>query len=574
MGDHRVACWRRAGRPRSSPSRISWVSRLAAVRASSRVAASVTPEPSRSEGSATALLGEGLDLGGGAVDQHGADVERPEHGDVHQDVAEVLVGDDRAVHGHHERLLAELRDVPEDAPEVGRSHARNVSRVGEAATSGSSAGRSDILRAPPAHDPETRCPTSGSSPPATSGRTPSIACASGAGSRSPRPGPAAAEGARPREGPLGDPGLVTTLRDPSTKRSSRPARPRGSSVVSQIAVGVDNIDRAAANRHRIPYTHTPDVLTDATAEYAFFMMGAVARKLYPAEVQVRAREWTTWHPYLPWLGDEVTGRTLAVVGMGRIGQSMAQGGRLRHGRALPQRRRSAPSRLRRPRAAGDGPAAPRGARRRGAQTIEVVLPRGRAAAGRLRLPPRAPDDAGTAAEPTFHLIDEARLRLMKPTAYLVNTARGPVVDEQALARALREGWIAGAALDVFETEPLPDDSPLRDEALAPEAAPLPARGLGGARHPAFRPTPTSAWPAAACRARSTCSRAATAATRSRCRSSSTKRPSDSIACPASGEPTDDRPRRLPLPGHVASSAAAGWASSTRPRTRSSAGTSR
>jgi glyoxylate reductase len=72
---------------------------------------------------------------------------------------------------------------------------------------------------------------------------------------------------------------------------------------------------------------------------------------------------------------------------------------------------------------------------------------------------------GAGGEPTWHLIDEERLRLMKPTAYLVNTARGPVVDEQALAKALREGWIAGAALDVFEKEPLPDDSPLRDESL-------------------------------------------------------------------------------------------------------------
>jgi len=75
---------------------------------------------------------------------------------------------------------------------------------------------------------------------------------------------------------------------------------------------------------------------------------------------------------------------------------------------------------------------------------------------------------GGAATPTFHLIDEARLRLMKPTAYLVNTARGAVVDEAALAKALREGWIAGAALDVFEKEPLPRDSPLRDEALLPK----------------------------------------------------------------------------------------------------------
>jgi len=262
--------------------------------------------------------------------------------------------------------------------------------------------------------------------------------------------------------------LITTLRDPIDEEILAAGAASGLRVVAQIAVGVDNIDRAAANRHRIPFTHTPDVLTDATAEYAFFMMGAVARKLYPAEVQVRAREWTTWHPYLPWLGDEVTGRTLAVIGTGRIGQSMVEKAvgfdmdvlchatsrsaalsafvtaiqrvmDLRHREGLSGRK----------------------------QTIEVVSLEDalrRADFVSLHVPLTMP---GTAAAPTFHLIDEARLRTMKPTAYLVNTARGPVVDERALARALREGWIAGAALDVFEKEPLPDDSPLRDEALVP-----------------------------------------------------------------------------------------------------------
>ncbi|HSD65060.1 MAG TPA: D-glycerate dehydrogenase [Vicinamibacteria bacterium] len=262
--------------------------------------------------------------------------------------------------------------------------------------------------------------------------------------------------------------LLTTLRDRIDESVLAAGAASGLRVVSQMAVGVDNIDRAAANRHRIPFTHTPDVLTDATAEYAFFMLGAVARKLYPAEVQVRARAWTTWHPYLPWLGDEVTGRALAVIGAGRIGQSMVQKAvgfdmdvlchspsrpaalgafvtavqrvmDLRHREGLSGRR----------------------------QTIEVVSLEDalrRADFVSLHVPLTKP---GAAAEPTFHLIDEARLRLMKPTAYLVNTARGPVVDEAALARALREGWIAGAALDVFEKEPLPDDSPLRDEALVP-----------------------------------------------------------------------------------------------------------
>jgi lactate dehydrogenase-like 2-hydroxyacid dehydrogenase len=262
--------------------------------------------------------------------------------------------------------------------------------------------------------------------------------------------------------------LLTTLRDPIDEEVLAAGAASGLRVVAQMAVGVDNIDRAAANRHRIPFTHTPDVLTDATAEYAFFMMGAVARKLYPAELQVRGREWTTWHPYLPWLGDEVTGRTLAVIGTGRIGQSMVQKAVgfdmdvLCHSpsrspalgafvtavrRVMDLRHREGLSRRR--------------------QTIAIVSLEDalrRADFVSLHVPLTMP---GAAPEPTFHLIDEERLRLMKPTAYLVNTARGAVVDESALARALLEGWISGAALDVFEREPLPDDSPLRDEALLP-----------------------------------------------------------------------------------------------------------
>ena len=267
--------------------------RLAAVRASFRVAASVTPEPSRSRGRDPRCVGEGLDLVRRPVDEHGADAERPQHRHVHQDVDEVLVGDGGAVHRDHERLLPELGDVLEHAPEVGRSHAGNV-----------------ILGAPPwksmttPHGHHSEPSPSGSTSPATSGG-------------GPRPPPRARAG-RSRSTTRVQPppkALVlekVALRDRrpphdaagprSTRRSSRPERPPGSRVVSQIAVGVDNIDRAAANRHRIPFTHTPDVLTDATAEYAFFMLGAVARRLYPAELQVRAREWTTWHPYLPWLG--------------------------------------------------------------------------------------------------------------------------------------------------------------------------------------------------------------------------------------------------------------------------------
>ncbi len=259
--------------------------------------------------------------------------------------------------------------------------------------------------------------------------------------------------------------LITTLRDPIDEEVFAAGAAARLAVVAQLAVGFDNIDRAAANRHRIPFTHTPDVLTEATAEFAFFLIGSVARKLYPGEERVRRGEWSGWHPYLPWLGDEVAGRTLAVVGLGRIGRSVVKKAvgfdmdvlcaDVRHDQQafVASVRRVMELRHR------EGLCAR-------AQTIEQVSlaeALRRADFVSLHVPLVRP---GAEGEPTRHLIDAERLRSMKPTAYLVNTSRGPVVDEQALARALREGWIAGAALDVFETEPLPAESPLRDEALA------------------------------------------------------------------------------------------------------------
>src|SRR5262252_8969796 len=118
-------------------------------------------------------------------------------------------------------------------------------------------------------------------------------------------------------------GLITTLRDPIDAEVFDAGK--GTlKVVAQIAVGFDNIDRAAANRYKIPFTHTPDVLTEATAEFAFFMLGAVSRKTYPSEAIVRERRWAFWHPYIPILGDEVTGKTVGVVGTGRIGKAFAK----------------------------------------------------------------------------------------------------------------------------------------------------------------------------------------------------------------------------------------------------------
>jgi glyoxylate reductase len=259
--------------------------------------------------------------------------------------------------------------------------------------------------------------------------------------------------------------LITTLRDKIDDSVFAAGKAARLKVVAQMAVGFDNIDRAAANRHKIPFANTADVLTDATAEFAFLIMACAARKTWPSEQMVREQTWSTWHPWHPWLGDEVTGKTVAVIGTGRIGKSLIKKAvgfdmdvvcydpafedlkfvdsmrrvmKVRHEEGLVKR----------------------------LQTIAYVpfeQALARADFVSLHVNLTRPGESDT---PTFHLMDERRLRVMKPTAYLVNTSRGPVVDEAALAKALLEGWIAGAALDVFEKEPLPADSPLRDARLA------------------------------------------------------------------------------------------------------------
>src|SRR3989475_2056368 len=116
-------------------------------------------------------------------------------------------------------------------------------------------------------------------------------------------------------------GLITTLRDPIDAEIFEAGK--GTlKVVAQIAVGVDNINRADANKCKIPFTNTADVLTEATAEFAFLMLGMLARKMWQSERLVRDQKWPSWHPFLPFLGDEVTGKTIAIIGTGRIGLAM------------------------------------------------------------------------------------------------------------------------------------------------------------------------------------------------------------------------------------------------------------
>ncbi|PYX18147.1 MAG: D-glycerate dehydrogenase [Acidobacteria bacterium] len=258
-------------------------------------------------------------------------------------------------------------------------------------------------------------------------------------------------------------GLITTLRDPIDAEVFEAGK-GNLKVVAQIAVGFDNINRADANRYKIPFTHTADVLTEATAEFAFFMLGALARKMWTAEHLLRENKWDYWHPYLPFLGDEVTGKTIAIIGTGRIGLAMIK------------------------KCAGFDmnilcydPAYQNHVFVKAIQEIKDLLQARGIAKEKTWIKYTTVDDAlrqadfvsvhvpllreGESDTPTYHLFNERTLRMMKPTAFLVNTSRGPVVDEAALARALRENWIAGAALDVYEKEPLPADSPLRDPAI-------------------------------------------------------------------------------------------------------------
>ena len=255
-------------------------------------------------------------------------------------------------------------------------------------------------------------------------------------------------------------GLITTLRDPIEAEIFEAGK--GTlKVVAQYAVGFDNINRVDANRYRIPFTNTADVLTEATAEFAFFALADLARKLWSAEHLVRQNNWGYWHPYLPFLGDEVTGKTMGILGTGRIGQAMIKKcigfdmNILCYEAMGPNEKLIADVQQQMDLRLKSGMQRERTSIRY--VSIDEALSQSDFISIHVPLLREGESDS-----PTYHLINERTLRTMKPTAYLVNTSRGPVVDEKALARALREKWIAGAALDVYENEPLPPDSPLRD----------------------------------------------------------------------------------------------------------------
>jgi glyoxylate reductase len=194
-------------------------------------------------------------------------------------------------------------------------------------------------------------------------------------------------------------------------------------AIANMAVGTDNIDVEAAAARGIPVGNTPDVLTDATADLAFALLLALARRIVPGAELVRSGAWRTWEPAGD-LGADLAGAVLGIVGWGRIGQAVAR------------------------RAEGFGLEVVHSSRSSGVP-LDELLERADFVSLHTPLTPE-----------TRHLIDARALARMKRSALLVNTARGGVVDQDALREALMAGTIAGAALDVTEPEPLPADHPL------------------------------------------------------------------------------------------------------------------
>ena len=221
----------------------------------------------------------------------------------------------------------------------------------------------------------------------------------------------------------------------------------GLKVVSNVAVGFNNIDVAAATKRGVVVTNTPDVLTETTADFAWTLLMATARRVVEADRYVRDGKFTQWE-YMVLLGGDVYGKTLGIIGFGRIGRAMARRALGFNMRVLYQD------------AVAADPATERELRATRTDTATLLRDSDFVSIHT----PLLPD--------TRHLINAQSLRTMKKTAYLVNASRGPVVDEGALVQALTEGWIAGAGLDVFEEEPKvhPGLLGLSNAVLAPHIA--------------------------------------------------------------------------------------------------------
>ena len=226
--------------------------------------------------------------------------------------------------------------------------------------------------------------------------------------------------------------LVCMLTDPIDREVIDSAK--NLKVISQMAVGYDNIDVAYASSKEIPVGHTPDVLSNTTADYAWALLMAVSRRVVESHNEVQQGNWAPWGPYV-WTGNDVYGATLGIIGMGRIGQAMAK------------------------RAAGfdmeilyySRSPKPEIEKQTGAKfvSLDELLRKSDFVSLHTNLTPE-----------TKHLLDEKKFALMKPNAIIINTARGAVIDQRALFNALNENKIAGAGLDVSDPEPILENDQL------------------------------------------------------------------------------------------------------------------
>ena len=206
-------------------------------------------------------------------------------------------------------------------------------------------------------------------------------------------------------------------------------------VVAQMAVGFDNIDVKLATKRGIYVTNTPEVLTETTADFAWALLMAVARCVVEADRYVRTGKWkVSWHPTML-LGRDVHGATIGIVGAGRIGSSVAKRAKGFNMKILYY----------------DVVPRPEVEKELGAKNVDLDTLFKESDFISVHVP---------LTKQTYHMINTEKLRLMKKTAYLINNSRGSVIDEKALYRALKEEWIAGAGLDVFEREPTQLDNPL------------------------------------------------------------------------------------------------------------------
>ena len=207
-------------------------------------------------------------------------------------------------------------------------------------------------------------------------------------------------------------------------------------VISSYSVGYDHIDVHAATKRGIYVAYTPEVLTETTADLAFALMLAIARRIVEGDRLVRRGKWKGNWSYEFMLGHDVHNKTLGIIGLGRIGSALvrrANGFKMKvlyykRNRLSVDKERELNIEYR---------------------DLDALLRESDFVSINLAL-----------SNDTYHLVDEKKLKLMKNSSFLINTARGQVVDERALVKALRNKWIAGAALDVFEKEPIPKNSPL------------------------------------------------------------------------------------------------------------------